>query len=437
MISTAFVSRRARRAARPGSQPQLERLEDRLVPSYALTDLGIPAGYSGVTPYAMNNAGQIVAIASTQGHPLGEVELYSNGQWTPLAQAVTDNFFPVAINNNGEILGEVPASATTSLQLYLFVNGQFVPLNPPQGLVYANAPVGLDDAGDVFAVLANPITGARADDLYDSNLNAWNPNLLPSLPNGIAPLVLNITDKGTLLATEGTAGLTSYHVYVSTTNPASPWQDLGTPNAGQSLNAAALNDNGHVLALTASGQLFIFGNGQWTNIGTPNGFPDVRPTTFDNADQVLANASVSATSPSHPFLYSGGQWIDLNALAPAGSAVSFAAADTLNYNGQIVATGSNQHAYLLTPLPPGSPPPGGGGGGGGGSASPPVPFFQAVMTLYIDGIEKILHDSPAIDQSIQDNLPWAVFAGFNIGDFVLFAGEIAALHALQGGGNGA
>lgn len=445
MVSTPSAAQRIRRTARPGFQPKLEILEDRLAPAnYSLTDLGIPGGFSTVVPFAINNAGEIVAVASSPDLTLGEVELYSNGQWTQLAQIPANGFFPVAINKNGEILGEVPQTATTPVQLYTFTSGEFTPLNAPAGAIVIPSAVGLDDSGDVLADLAFA-NGAIEEALYVNSQNVWKP--LPQLPNGLLPLALNLSGNGTILAEEGTTGLTDYHAYISTTDPANPWQDLGTPSAGQLL-LGYVNDNGQVAVQTKT-QTFLYNNGQFTDIGTPAGLPDVTLApfqSFDNAGQVIANASVTASGPFHPYLYSNGQWIDLNTVVPAGSKVNLDGVTTINSNGQIIAVGKNLHAYLLTPLPPASPPPpspppapgGSGGPGGSGSAGAPtpVPFIQAVINLYIDGFEKILGDSPAVEQSIQENLPWAVIAGIDIGNLVVLLGEVAATHALHGGGNG-
>lgn len=442
MLTTTSAAQRIRHAACSGFQPKLEILEDRLAPAnYSLTDLGIPGGFSNVTPYAINNAGEIVAVASSPDLTLGEVELYSNGQWTQLAQIPANGFFPVAINKNGEILGEVPQTATTPVQLYTFTSGEFTPLNAPAGAIVLQAPVGLDDSGDVLADLAFA-NGAVEEALYVNSQNVWK--ILPQLPNALLPLTLNLTDNGKILAEEGAAGLTNYHAYVSTTDPANPWQDLGTPSAGEFL-FGFVNDNGQVVVQTKT-QTFLYSKGQFTDIGTPSGFPDVSLAPFqslDNAGHVIANASVTATSPIHPYLYSNGQWIDLNTALPAGNTANLEGVTAINSNGQIIAIGKNQHAYLLTPLPPASPPPpapppapGGPGGPGGAAASTPIPFIQAVINLYIDGFEKILGDSPAVEQSIQENLPWAVIAGFDIGNFVVLLGEAAATHALHGGGSG-
>ncbi len=67
------------------------------------------------------------------------------------------------------------------------------------------------------------------------------------------------------------------------------------------------------------------------------------------------------------------------------------------------------------------------------SAPSPVSLLSAAISLYIDGIEEILHgNSPAIQQNIQANLPYAVFAGVNIGEYLVLAGELAAYNALYG-----
>jgi hypothetical protein len=87
------------------------------------------------------------------------------------------------------------------------------------------------------------------------------------------------------------------------------------------------------------------------------------------------------------------------------------------------------------PPPPSLPPPVGGGTVGQGFSSPT--FFQAAITLYIDGVERILQgDSAALEQSIQANLPYAVFVGIDLGDFFVLSGELAAINVLHGNNNG-
>ena len=213
---------------------------------------------------------------------------------------------------------------------------------------------------------------------------------------------MNITGNGQILAEEGLSGLTAYHAYVYT--PATnSWNDLGTPNAGP-IVSAALNDNGQVVAAMKD-QLFLYSNGKWNGIGTPPGLPDIAPRAFNDAGQVLVNASVTATSPSQPFLFSNDQWINLNTLLPAGSTVTLVGAGALNrQNGQIVATGADGHAYLLTPLPPAPPPPSGSPGGGNvGVTSPPVlkiPPLLASIDALLGGVEVL---NPNDTETITDS----------------------------------
>lgn len=50
----------------------------------------------------------------------------------------------------------------------------------------------------------------------------------------------------------------------------------------------------------------------------------------------------------------------------------------------------------------------------------------------MDGMEGTLFgDSPAIEQSIHANLPYLVYGGFDLGNFLVQAGETAANNALS------
>jgi hypothetical protein len=85
---------------------------------------------------------------------------------------------------------------------------------------------------------------------------------------------------------------------------------------------------------------------------------------------------------------------------------------------QVAVLSGPQGQMIGTPIPPPTP----------------IPLLQAIFTLYIDGAEKVLRgDSPALEASINANLPWARLGTFDLGSLVVLAGEIAASNALNGG----
>lgn len=450
MFSTLSAARRVRRVPRLCFRPKLETLEDRLAPAgYSLTDLGTPSGFSEVVPYALSNNGQVVALAFTSGSLKEDLVVFGDGKWTDLGPITGfTTFVPIAINDSRQIL--VDASGTVNhvhvTLTLLYSNGKWINLNPPSEYQLYYDGVGLDEAGQVLvdAALTTPqgLRGVDTSLLYDNG--QWIN--LGKLASGFDPLPLAINGTGQVLATAAMQnGADHEYLYGN-----GQWTDLGTPNGGDAILSGDINDNGQVLVLASAGHPSLYSNGQWTDIGTPSGYNTPTFDGLDDAGQALINGLGAGSGgilspPSHPFLYSNGQWNDLNNLLPAGSTVTLSEAIGLNNKGQMLAVGSDQHVYLLTPQqpitsPPPSPSPSPSpspAGPADSSAPTPVPFLQAVITLYIDGIEKILHDSPAIEQSIQDNLSWAVFGGFDIGNFVVLLGEMAVLGTQHGGGNGA
>jgi probable HAF family extracellular repeat protein len=325
----------------------LEALEDRLTPAgYSPTDLGAPDGFGNVTPNALNNAGQVVGLASKSGSLEVDVFLYSNGQWTDLGS--TAGFFsfnPLAINGPGQILAVATTKsgqATTTYSL-LYGGGRWNNLTAPSGFADPS-PRDLNDAGQVVADVLVFDTGVSHPMLYGSG--QWDDLGAPAGYSG--PLALAIGDAGQALITANTWVGTSpvYHEFLLDNGV---WTDLGSPNGGGPADDGRINGAGQVLV--NAGHPFLYSNGQWADLGTPAGYSFTSLAGFNDAGQVLVNASTGGLplSPPHPFLYTNGQWIDLDDLLPPGSAVTLPLAGGLNGQGQIVAAGSDGHAYLLTP----------------------------------------------------------------------------------------
>jgi probable HAF family extracellular repeat protein len=68
------------------------------------------------------------------------------------------------------------------------------------------------------------------------------------------------------------------------------------------------------------------------------------------AGQVVGWSRISGDLVNHAFVYSDGVMYDLNALVSLGAELN--SAEGINDSGQIIANGSNGHAYLLTPVVP-------------------------------------------------------------------------------------
>ena len=176
--------------------------------------------------------------------------------------------------------------------------------------------------------------------------------------------------------------------------------DIGTLPGGNSSEAFAINDAGHVVGFAHSPapllrhHAFLFSGGVMTDLGTLPGGDESRAFGINAAGQIVGDSALSgitnrhavlysggtvvdlgtlangesfakginsagvvvglsdvASGGRHGFIYRGGTMIDLNTLVPAGVVIKNAVA--INSAGQIAATGtvdgSNDHALLLTP----------------------------------------------------------------------------------------
>lgn len=403
--------------------------------AYSLTDLGLPPGFTDVANLALSNNGQhVAALASPSGQLEYDVVVFDKGtgRWTDLGSTNKyKSFSTIAINDSREVLCYATYESHDPTITYTLVpintEGQWRQLTAPHGDIFG-PPSGLNDSGQVLTTLVVYATGGDGGSALYNN---FQPTVLSKPSEGFVPDALGINDKGQILADATTQKVGNYHEYLYTKGQ---WTDLGSPNGGGYVDSGMINDSGQPFVLTAGGRIYSYSNSQWGPLGGggPGGHNVSQLVGVDDAGQVLVDTAPFYGPPA--FLYSNGQWLDLNTLLPAGNTVTFSSVDAINSNGQILATGTNGQVYLLTPEQPISPPPVPGEPGASG-ASTPIPFIQAVITLYIDGIEKVLHDSPAVEQSIQENLPWAVFLGFDLGSLIVLEGEIAAFKLQHGQGN--
>src|SRR5262245_6445438 len=87
----------------PRCRPQLESLEDRLCPSYTITDLGsLGGGYSDAV--ALNESGQVIG---TSGLANGTYHafLWQNGVMSDLGTLGGNGSYASDINNAGQVVG--------------------------------------------------------------------------------------------------------------------------------------------------------------------------------------------------------------------------------------------------------------------------------------------------------------------------------------------
>jgi hypothetical protein len=179
-----------------------------------------------------------------------------------------------------------------------------------------------------------------------------------------------------------------------------------------SIASASASTNG----VTASANVSVKGTGTGVNQG------GVTFSLFDSSNRLVGfNPSPAPVTNGS----TGPVTIGSN-LAPGNYTLQATYADSAG-TYQTISTSQTVNVPAPAPVspPPASPP--------APPAPTPVPPLQAIFTLYFDGFEKVLQgDSPALEASINANMPYAVFAGFDFGPLALLVGEMAASGSLHG-----
>ena len=242
------------------------------LPSYTLTDLGIPPGYVETKAAAINNAGQVAGNAfDSNGLDYGFI--YSSGSMTMIGVIGSyTHARAVAMNNSGEIVGTM-LDNSGGFNAFSYLNGVMVGIVP-----------------------AGSYSGAQqnfANDVNDSGLVVGGgPGLFPNDLEEDAWVFPN-TDLGII------TGYTGAEV-------------MAVSNSGQMLLS---EDNG-----LAAGELFLYkGDGTVQDLGIePNGGVN-HPYSFSSSGEIIGSFNSAGLEYSHPFLYSNGTVIDLASVLGAGS----------------------------------------------------------------------------------------------------------------------
>src|SRR5262249_58378458 len=102
---------RAARRRTASRRPGFEALEDRLVPSYAVTDLGVTAGFAFSSARALNQAGDVVGYESTSDYTSEHAFFWKNGVMSDLGTLGGANSVAWAINDADQVVGQADTGA--------------------------------------------------------------------------------------------------------------------------------------------------------------------------------------------------------------------------------------------------------------------------------------------------------------------------------------
>ncbi len=295
------------------------------------------------TALAINNAAWVTGNSNLSGDTETHAFIYSNGVATDLGTLGGNNSYANGINNAGVVVGNAYTSGAAADLAFIDSNGVMASLGALSGtLSYAEAV----NSSETVVGLAT-LTGDATHHAFSNTGGVMTDLGTLGGPNSTA---YGINDSGTIVGTADYSASAhhafSYYNGVMT--------DLGALGGTRSA-ALAINTEGYIVgyAMIATGgwfHAFIDGGGVMTDLGT------VGPATsnsyaygINNLGEIVGNSGSVGGVGGVAFLYANGTMTDLNTLVSLPG-VTLTSAWGVNDLGQIVANGSDNRAYLLTPL---------------------------------------------------------------------------------------
>ena len=323
---------------------------------YALTDLGTLGGLSAQA-YDLNNAGQVVGYA-TNSSSQSRAFLWQSGQMSDLGVLGGSASVAQAINATGQVVGySAVVTASQAYRAVMWDGASKINLTPDLAASDTSTATGINSARQVVGTI-NYSIAFRWDN--------GNVTILPHLGGG-GGHAADINDAGQIVGTSSSAHVTP----LGPMGHAALWEndtvtDLGLLPGDEDSGAAAINSLGHIVGSSGrtdpdtyetSYRAFIYKDGVMTALPVPS--VDSYGGDINDSGVVVGTMRAGGgASKWHAWVYADGVAANLNSLIPTGTGLHLAYANAVNSAGQITGVAvdgtGRYHAYLLTPVAPGT-----------------------------------------------------------------------------------
>jgi probable HAF family extracellular repeat protein len=320
-------------------------------PVYSATEI-LPPSFGPVkslTPRAIDKEGDVagsVAFLSGGGsETFASGFLYSGGTSIVVGSTRVSDAF--GINDKAQVVGQTsispPFSGAPPQHAFVYSNGATTILDSVMGR--QSAAFGINNAGEITGSLSTGTCTTSCTNLGDTHAFVDKGQGLTDLGTlgGNFSEGRGINNRGEIVGGSNLTANGPLHLFLFDHGAL---HDLGTLK-GKSTEGSAINDRGQIIGSAA--QIgFRFSHGDFHLLPTLNGGTYSVPGGINNRGAVVGSSDVSGGGPTHAFLDTDGELIDLNNIVPPSLPLLTSAFGT-NDKGQIVVTGLNGLSYVLTP----------------------------------------------------------------------------------------
>jgi probable HAF family extracellular repeat protein len=322
---------------------------------YVVTDLGTFGAVQSAQAYSINEAGQVVGYAAS--HPF----LWQNGVMTDLTTVAGNRGGASDINEAGQIVGSstITSTSTSPAHPVLWQNGVMTDLTPDMPANEGGGANAVNDLGQVVGTVSYSVPFV------------WENGVRTNLGHlgGGGGFANDINNAGQIV---GSSYTTIWSELLGPILHAALWQngvvtDLGLLPGDEDGGAAAINNAGQIVGSSgrtdpetyeSTYRSFLYENGVMIALPVPS-WESYAADINDSGVVVGTMRSAGGLSKYHAYIYADGVVTDLNSLIPSGSGLHLLYAHGINDAGQIVGVAYDApnyyHAYLLTPVAPGTP----------------------------------------------------------------------------------